>query len=77
MAREDSAAIALSFSAHAHRRSNVQRSFPSRPRGPRGRLSSVHGPNADSISSGSRSELRTFIDSMADAPEFSNAHREF
>jgi D-alanyl-D-alanine carboxypeptidase/D-alanyl-D-alanine-endopeptidase (penicillin-binding protein 4) len=27
-----------------------------------------------SISSGSRAELRTFIDSMADAPEFSNAH---
>ena len=31
-------------------------------------------PTPMSISSGSRSELRTFIDSMADAPEFSNAH---
>jgi D-alanyl-D-alanine carboxypeptidase/D-alanyl-D-alanine-endopeptidase (penicillin-binding protein 4) len=31
-------------------------------------------PAPVSISSGSRAELRTFIDSMADAPEFSNAH---
>src|SRR3954466_16244672 len=31
-------------------------------------------PRPMSISSGSRAELRTFIDSMADAPEFSNAH---
>ena len=31
-------------------------------------------PTPASISSGSRADLRTFIDSMADAPEFSNAH---
>src|SRR3954452_16499870 len=31
-------------------------------------------PAPASISTGSRAELRAFIDSMADAPEFSNAH---
>ncbi|HEY4303320.1 MAG TPA: D-alanyl-D-alanine carboxypeptidase/D-alanyl-D-alanine-endopeptidase [Gemmatimonadaceae bacterium] len=31
-------------------------------------------PTPASISTGSRAELRAFIDSMADAPEFSNAH---
>jgi D-alanyl-D-alanine carboxypeptidase/D-alanyl-D-alanine-endopeptidase (penicillin-binding protein 4) len=31
-------------------------------------------PAPMSISSGSRAELRAFVDSMADAPEFSNAH---